>query len=1274
MQALTQLSFLKTREQGFFGLFGGPLYLRYKDFKMAAKVDQTAAEKSHNQSTASPATTPVRIANSSKVTMRAVKAGVSFVIPKNKLSGAMVPVGRGGGKLETNDSKKDEEVKQPQRKTKWGIDLTQDAAVKRGRALAYQTRVEQISVLLESGNLEIDDDEATRSPSPPRKYDSSGQRTNSREARKREQLDLERREAIGECMRLNPNYKPPPGYKPVNKEAKIYIPVEYPGYNFVGLILGPEGNTQKRLEEETGTKITIKGGMGDAKEAKMQTVDLDEQKVGTVNEDLHVHISADTYEKIDAAIALLDLLMTPVDGNITTGAANTNLLFGDTSKVLDQGAQVADTGYSMLNSDLGQRQTQPAMIPSPGQHLGWPSSAFGTEASGINFQARPGHWHSMGANNSAIQAQHGFPGAPGSSYAINNANTGFNFPRFPPPALNSFHPFPYFRGRPPAPGFNPHAMSPNPRNPMVGPVNRYQPPLYSQQRPFGQEMASQNQSAVMNYATGPGPGPGPQHMMGGVSQPARPRVSLPANPAHHTGSNVPPLPPSPNITHGGGYGPPAPHGGEFARAPLQSPFPSGFPSAVPSQMAASQLPGGAYHQELQSSRPPTPVSHVGPSIQVPLPRWSSSPPQGACAVVPPPIASPVLPSPALSSTAPQGAHTAVPPPAASPVLPSPGLPSTAPQGAHAAVPPPVASPVLPSPGLSSAALQGAHSIVQPPVASPVPLAVPHSVQVAVPPPVGAPMPPPPRLSPAPPQTAPPQTAPPLAGPPSFPRPAMPLTGNVLNVQHPRAAFISQSSSVGLSPVARPSVISPISTPASSNPSGTIPSPIANTPGPPVAVMQSGAVSRPIPQPASATTANITSQGSSVPSSVAPNSWQPQHLSSGDFTFQPLRSQAPPPPQPAWPQVSQPPLPPDVRPQNPKTVTRPGFQPAVPNLPHPLSGPLKVNIPPPPASISVPPPAPPMPPLPPQAPSFRPAASIPSPPRGFSSQSMFSIPSHVSGSQTTTAISPPGPFLVSSQPLPQRPPPGVLNSPVINPFSSSPSQAIPPPLHQPRLQPGTGNLLPFPPLPSAPNVKTQEVQVSQAYQHPSHPNVQIQAPASQAFQHPAHSNASISPGGPLPTSQSNVMMGTSTAGLPGEDSKQVTGPNFMQQQNSPALLHNMSSTRPTSNAQHNHMSASPQIQLPSNPQMQSIIPGQNQAKAVSFSGMHDFGYGGSSNTLAISKEGSSSQSYDPFSPTSIPSEQLQHNQNSSLPPKTDDTHDRQETDAEYENLMESVGVR
>lgn len=37
---------------------------------------------------------------------------------------------------------------------------------------------------------------------------------------------------------------------------KVYIPYkEHPSYNFIGIIIGPRGNTQKRMEQETGTKI-----------------------------------------------------------------------------------------------------------------------------------------------------------------------------------------------------------------------------------------------------------------------------------------------------------------------------------------------------------------------------------------------------------------------------------------------------------------------------------------------------------------------------------------------------------------------------------------------------------------------------------------------------------------------------------------------------------------------------------------------------------------------------------------------------------------------------------------------------------------------------------------------------------------------------------------------------------------------------------------------------------------------------------------------------------
>ena len=34
---------------------------------------------------------------------------------------------------------------------------------------------------------------------------------------------------------------------------------KYPNYNFVGVLIGARGNSQKRLEQETGCKISVKG-------------------------------------------------------------------------------------------------------------------------------------------------------------------------------------------------------------------------------------------------------------------------------------------------------------------------------------------------------------------------------------------------------------------------------------------------------------------------------------------------------------------------------------------------------------------------------------------------------------------------------------------------------------------------------------------------------------------------------------------------------------------------------------------------------------------------------------------------------------------------------------------------------------------------------------------------------------------------------------------------------------------------------------------------------
>ncbi|CAN6234781.1 unnamed protein product [Urochloa humidicola] len=177
---------------------------------------------------------------------------------------------------------------------------------------ALNARLLDISRLLQSG-LPLDDrPEGARSPSPEPVYDNLGIRINTREYRARERLNRERHEIISQLIRRNPAFKPPSDYRPPKLQKKLYIPMkEYPGYNFIGLIIGPRGNTQKRMEKETGAKIVIRG-KGSVKEGKLlQKRDLKPDP--SENEDLHVLVEAETQEALDAAAGMVEKLLTPVD-------------------------------------------------------------------------------------------------------------------------------------------------------------------------------------------------------------------------------------------------------------------------------------------------------------------------------------------------------------------------------------------------------------------------------------------------------------------------------------------------------------------------------------------------------------------------------------------------------------------------------------------------------------------------------------------------------------------------------------------------------------------------------------------------------------------------------------------------------------------------------------------------------------------------------------------------------------------------------------------------
>ncbi|KKA28203.1 hypothetical protein TD95_003311 [Thielaviopsis punctulata] len=200
-------------------------------------------------------------------------------------------------------------------------------------AYTLYLRIEEIGQ-----KLKIDDvvpADGDRSPSPPPQYDSHGRRINTREYRYRKRLEDERHKLIEKAMKTIPNYHPPQDYRrPTKTQDKVYVPVnDYPGINFsmitnppafptndkpdalaflfllplsafsrqLGLLIGPRGNTLKKMETESGAKIAIRG-KGSVKEGKGRS---DAAHSSNQEEDLHCLIMADTEEKVEKAKKLI---------------------------------------------------------------------------------------------------------------------------------------------------------------------------------------------------------------------------------------------------------------------------------------------------------------------------------------------------------------------------------------------------------------------------------------------------------------------------------------------------------------------------------------------------------------------------------------------------------------------------------------------------------------------------------------------------------------------------------------------------------------------------------------------------------------------------------------------------------------------------------------------------------------------------------------------------------------------------------------------------------
>ncbi|KAK8947395.1 hypothetical protein KSP39_PZI006562 [Platanthera zijinensis] len=584
-------------------------------------------------------------ASSPKVSMFGAKAG--FVIPKNKLSGSLVPIFRGGSKGDSGSMGREDSTKQVQRKTKWGTDLTQDAAVRKGKILAYQvsplpgtevpflvnshTRMEQITQQLKSGLLKLDEDQGSESPEP----SSVNSVTNHDDkSQKAELLELERRVLIGEILRLNPSYKAPPDYKPLLKESKVPIPIKsYSGYNFIGLLIGPESNTQKRLEEETGAKVRVYGiKSGLAEKREITKSDISEAQ--DVYEDLYVHVSADTYEKVDTAVALIELLLTPVSG--IAGAAPV-VSSSPAANNADLRTANQDSGFSPAPVTV----PRPSSLPiRPGQppFLLHPSPWFPT-----NVPPHPSSAFMPSFNPTQFPNLRVPPGAPQyfSRPHISLVPRTSSPPVMRPPLLvqlaprqSSPVPIPQSVAtlRSPGPHFEASYEFRSTSNSHL-----FQSTIYDFAYLFARAFPSWACSNFGNASFHPSIlVPAPPRIQAPI--PLRPPQSLPATPTSNS-STILSIVSSPVAAPK----PLRPISGDFTFQPLRTQPPPASPNAMPGATVAPtpSFPAGATNIRLPPPMLPgyprlTPAQAVAPAIPVSPPSFSRPPPQAPNPLRPPP--------------------------------------------------------------------------------------------------------------------------------------------------------------------------------------------------------------------------------------------------------------------------------------------------------------------------------------------------------------------------------------------------------------------------------------------------------------------------------------------------------------------------------------------------------------------------------------------------------------------------------------------------------------
>ncbi|KAA8491383.1 Branchpoint-bridging protein [Porphyridium purpureum] len=232
--------------------------------------------------------------------------------------------GDGDGEARQHEKEQQEQEQEQRRKrraSRWEPQAEaadEHASGKRGRTEERDLRRELDAVTtmmrLENANLPVDE-LLSRSSTPEPIYDARGVRINTRVDRARQKLEKQRSELLSKLKQLSSAQKIADG-APVRADQdaervykRYYLEVDqHPEVNMIGLIIGPRGNTHKRLEQDFDVRVRLRG-KGSVKDGRGRTPRRDD------DDELHVVVSAEgaqAEQRVDGCIERIKELTKPL--------------------------------------------------------------------------------------------------------------------------------------------------------------------------------------------------------------------------------------------------------------------------------------------------------------------------------------------------------------------------------------------------------------------------------------------------------------------------------------------------------------------------------------------------------------------------------------------------------------------------------------------------------------------------------------------------------------------------------------------------------------------------------------------------------------------------------------------------------------------------------------------------------------------------------------------------------------------------------------------------